>query len=207
MLHKTSGIVLQATKYSESSLIIKIYTREDGLRAYIANGIRGKKSTFKAGIFQPLTLVDLTASGNARSSLARISEISIHQPYNYLPFDFVKSTIGMFINEVLLHSFKEPHPDEELFLFIKNSLLILDLSMESCSNFHIGFMLQFSRFLGFFPQGEYSSDTSVFDLREGKFVNYLPSHPDYLHSNISAQLSKLLFLGYDELSSVKMDKT
>lgn len=205
MLHKTSAIVLQTTKYSETSLIVKAYTQESGLQSYIINGVRSKTSKNKAGLFQPLTLVDIVASGNERS-LLRITEISIHQPYSHLPYDVIKSSIGIFINELLLHSFKEPHPDEDLFLFIRNSLLILDLGTDNCSNFHLGFMLQFSRFFGFFPQGEYSSNTSVFDLQEGRFVNYLPHHSHYLNSNISAILSKLLFLSYEELTGFRMDK-
>lgn len=205
MLQKTSGIILQTTKYSETSLIIKAYTQDFGFQSYIINGVRSKTSKHKAGLFQPLTLVDMVASGNERS-LLRITDISIHQPYNALPYDVIKSSIGIFINELLVHSFKEPHPDEDLFLFIRNSLLILDLSTESCSNFHLGFMLQFSRFFGFFPQGEYSAATPVFDLQDGKFVGSLPRHGHYLHANISALLSKLILLSYEELAGFRMDK-
>jgi DNA repair protein RecO (recombination protein O) len=206
MLQKTSGIVLHTIKYSETSLIVKIYTQEFGFGSYIISGVRSKKSKNKAGLFQPLALVDIVVSGNERSALPRISEINIHQPYSHLPFDVIKSSIAIFINEILLHSFREPHPDEELFLFIRNSLLILDLDTASCANFHLGFMVQLSRFLGFPPQGEYTADTSVFDLQEGKFVNYLPHHPHYLHANSSIQLSELMRLSYSELSGLTLSK-
>jgi len=206
MLQKTSGIVLHTISYSETSLIVKIYTQEFGFRSYIIGGVRSKKSKNKAGLFQPLALVDIVVSGTERTALPRISEIGIHQPYSQLPFDVIKSSIALFLNEILLHSFKEPHPDEELFLFIKNSLLILDLTTESCSNFHLGFMVQLSRYLGFPPQGEYGPDTSVFDLREGKFVNYLPQHPDHLHAAASALFSELMSRGYTELAGLRMGK-
>lgn len=207
MLKKTCGIVLQATKYSESSLIVKIYTRDNGLQSFIISGVRNKKAKNKAALFQSLAMVDIVVSGNEKASLQRITEISLHHAYAQLPYDIIKSSIGIYINELLLHSFKEPHPDEDLFQFIKNSLLILDLSPGNCANFHLGFMLQLSRFLGFFPQGEYSSETPVFDLQEGKFVKALPHHPHYLEPAASEMLSSLMYLGYNELMNVSMSKT
>jgi DNA repair protein RecO (recombination protein O) len=206
MLNKTSGIILQSTKYSETSLIVKIYTRDFGLGSYIVSGVRSKRSKNKASLFQSLALVDIVMAGNQRQAMSRISEISIHQPYYHLPFDIIKSSIAIFINEVLLHSFKEPHPDEELFLFLKSSLLILDLDTGGCSNFHLGFLLQFCRFLGFSPQGEYSGDTPIFDLQEGKFVNYLPKHSFYLNSHASGLLYRFAGSSYAELNDVKLSK-
>ncbi|MGQ0828308.1 MAG: DNA repair protein RecO, partial [Bacteroidota bacterium] len=39
MIHKTTGIILHTTKYSETSLIIKAYTRQFGLQSYIINDV------------------------------------------------------------------------------------------------------------------------------------------------------------------------
>jgi DNA repair protein RecO (recombination protein O) len=47
----------------------------------------------------------------------------------------------------------------------------------------------------------------VFDLREGKFVNLLPEHPHYITSMLSRLLSSLMMVKYEELPSVKPDKT
>jgi DNA repair protein RecO (recombination protein O) len=206
MLNKASGIVLQTTKYSETSLIVKVYTRESGLRSYIISGVRSKRSGNKAGLFQPLALIDFVVSGNESSKLSRITEISINQPYTNLPYNIIKSSLGMFINELLLHSFKEPHLDEDLYEFIRNSLLILDLSPDNTPNFHLGFMIQLSRFLGFYPQGEHSADTSVFDLQEGKFVNFIPKHPYYLSSAAALQLSQLLDADYTGLQEINLGR-
>lgn len=207
MLQKTSGIILHTVKYSETSLIVKIYTRSFGLQSYIISGVRNKKSRNKASLFQPLSIVDVEISGNERSALQRITEINLNQPYSHLPYDVIKSSIGIFINEMILHSFKEPHADEDLYLFLKNSLLILDLSSGSCANFHLGFLIQFSRFLGFSPHGEFNPDTTVFDLQEGKFVNYLPHHPHYLPASLSEILSMLMTMSYEELENMKISKT
>jgi DNA repair protein RecO (recombination protein O) len=205
MLQKTNGIVLQTTKYSETSLIVKIYTQNFGLQSYIVSGTRGRKSKNKSSVFQSLTLVDLVSTGNAKNSLYRISEINILQPYNNIPYDIIKSSLALFLNEVLVKSLKEPHPDDELFQFLKNSLLILDIYQENCSNFHLSFMLQLSRFLGFFPQGKYSENTPFIDLKEGSFIAKRPIHSCYLDQDLSKSFSDLLFGGYESLKDIKID--
>ena len=174
MLHKTLGIILHTIKYSESSLITKIFTRDFGLQSYIISGIRSKKSRNKASLFQPLAMVEIVVSNSEKTNLQRISEINTHYPYADIPYNISKSSIALFLNEVLFKAINVEHPDENMFEFIKNSLQILDLEHKNCSNFHIYFMVQLSRFLGFYPQGNFSSSDSVFDLQEGRFVNFIP---------------------------------
>lgn len=207
MLNKTCGIVLHTTKYAESSLIVKIYTRDFGLQSYIISGTRSKRSKNKASVFQPLTIVDLISTGNVKSTLHRISEINISQSYSHLPYDIIKSTISIFLNEILVKSLKESQPDEELFGFVKSSFLILDLNTGNCANFHLSFMLQLSRFLGFFPQGKYSDASPFMDLKEGCFTGRVPLHSYYLESKQSKKFSDLLYSGYDTIKDVQIDKS
>ena len=47
MHYKTKGIVLHQVKYSESSIIVKVYTELFGLRSFIFKGVRKKKSSLK----------------------------------------------------------------------------------------------------------------------------------------------------------------
>lgn len=207
MLHTTSGIVLHTIKYSDTSLIVKIYTRHFGLQSYMVSGVRSKRSKNKATLFQPLALVDMVVSNSNKGGLQRISEISILHPYSEIPTDIVKSSIAIFLNEVLYKALKEEHSDEDLFEFIKNSLLVLDLKHDNCSNFHIFFMIQLSRFLGFYPQGRYTTETAIFDLREGRFINHLPDHFHYLTSENSKLLYDFIIAGYDTIHQLKMGNT
>ncbi len=197
---------MHTTKYSETSLIIKIYTRHFGLQSYIINDVRSKKSKNKAALFQPLVLVDMVISNSNKGKLQRISEISIHHPYSSIPYNIIKSTIALFINEILYKSIKEEHPDDELFEYIKNSLLMLDIKNDSCSNFHIYFMIQLSRYLGFYPQGKYTSETPLFDLQEGCFVNYVPHHPHYLIAPFSELLNDFIIEGHEKFQEIKLNK-
>lgn len=206
MIHKTDGIILHTTKYSEKSLIVKAYTRHFGLQSYIINDVRSKTSKNKATLFQPLSLIDMVVSNSNKGLLQRISEITVQHPYHSIPYNVIKSSIAIFINEVLYKAIKEEHSDEELFEFIKNSLLMLDLKTDNCSNFHIYFMIQLSRYLGFYPQGKYTPVTPVFDLQEGCFVAHLPSHPHHLSTSLSVLLYDLIAAGHEKYADIKLAK-
>lgn len=205
MLHKTSGIILQTTNYSDTSFIAKIYTEHFGLQSYMISGARSKKSKTKASLFQPMTIIDIEVSNSTKSTLHRISEISIKYPYSDIPYNIVKSTIAIFLNEVLFRSLKEEEANEDLFSFIKNSLLILDIKNESCSNFHLSFLVQISKYFGFYPQGNFSEKNSFFDLRAGKFTAHLPSHNNYLNPTFSSLLGKTMVAKFENIQDIKMD--
>lgn len=207
MLHKTSGIILQTTNYSDTSFIAKIYTEGFGLQSYIISGARSKKSKTKASLFQPMTIVELEVTNSTKSNLHRISEISIHHPYSDIPYNIVKSSIVIFLNEILFRSLKEEEEDGDLFLFIKNSLLILDLKNESCSNFHLSFLIQISKFFGFYPQGNFSETNSYFDLCNGKFISSMPSHNNYLNPKLSFLLDKIMSTKFDNIQDLKMESS
>jgi DNA repair protein RecO (recombination protein O) len=207
MLHKTSGIILHITKYSETSLIVKIYTGNFGLQSYMINGVRGKKSKMKANLFQPLALVEMVVSNSNKGNLQRISEINILHPYTAIPYDMVKSSIAIFLNEILYRALQEEHSENNIFEFIKNSLLILDLKQENCSNFHIFFMIQLSRYLGFYPQGKHTPETSIFDLQEGRFIAHTPSiHSHYLTDSYSILLHDFINCSYENIHQLQLDK-
>jgi DNA repair protein RecO (recombination protein O) len=206
MLHNTSGIILHTTKYSETSLIVKIISPDFGVKSYIVSGVRSKKSKSKASLFQPLALVDMVVSNSDKTELQRISEINILYPYTDIPYNIIKSSVALFLNEIVYKAVKEQHADENMFEFIKNSLQVLDLKQDSCSNFHVFFMIQLSRYLGFFPEGQYSAFTSVFDLREGRFASQLPRHADYLNEIDSQLLNDLINAEYATVQQLKIDK-
>jgi DNA repair protein RecO (recombination protein O) len=206
MLQKTKGIIIKTTNYSDSSLIVKVYTSEYGLQSYIARNSRSKTTQKKASLFQPLSIVDLVVMQSNKSNLHRISEINILHPYEHIPYNIIKSSVAMFVNEVLHRSLQETHHDMELYEFIESSLLILDLNEASCANFHLYFMLQLSRYLGFYPQGIYTNSSSIFDLQEGRFAQSEPIHIHYLDAEHSQVLYLLLTTKYDSIQLIHITK-
>lgn len=169
MLHTTAGIVLHSLKYSDTSLIARILTRDMGLQSYLVPGVRKNKSRTKANLFQPFSLIEMVAYHKEGSGLQRIKEIRSPHPLPNIATDIRKSSLAMFLSEMMLNAFKHQEPQSQAFEFIYNAIIRLDLLEENLSVFHIIFLLQLSKFLGFAPANDFSESKAFFNLREGIF--------------------------------------
>lgn len=149
MLHKTRGIVFRFTKYGDSSIIVTIFTELFGLQTYMVNGVRSKSAKGKIALFQPLTLLDLIVYFKENANIKRIKEVRCLHQYHTLQTDIRKSSIAMFINEVLNKTVREETHAQELFDFLFDSLIFLDDQKNDFENFHLIFLVKLSRFLGF----------------------------------------------------------
>jgi DNA repair protein RecO (recombination protein O) len=192
MLHQTRGIALHAIKFSETSSVVKIYTELFGLQSYLIKGVRKQNAKIKAGLFQPLTLLDLVVYHKEKSSLQNLKEANYSHPYQEIPFDIRKSSIALFINELLYKTIHEEEAHDELFSFIYKSCLQLDTAPDDFSLFHLVFSVQLTRYLGCMPQLNYSAKTPFLNLREGVFQSEIPGHPDYMDAGMSQLFFQLL---------------
>lgn len=149
MLYKTRGVVFRFTKYGETSIIVNIFTEVFGLQGYIVNGVRSKSGKNKAALFQPMTLLDLVVYHRETANLNRMSEVKCLYPYKSIPQDIRKSSVAVFINEVVNKSIKEESHASELCQFIIESFIVLDSMVTGIENFHLIFLVKLSRLLGF----------------------------------------------------------
>jgi DNA repair protein RecO (recombination protein O) len=152
LIHKTRGIVFRFTKFRETSIIVTIFTDLFGLQSYIVNGVRSKTAKNKIALYQPLTLLDLVVYHRENANIERIKEIRCLHPYNSLMADVKKSTIAMFIQELLNKTVKDESHTKEIFDFLYESLITIDSLDKGQENFHLIFMLRLARFLGFGAQ-------------------------------------------------------
>ena len=148
MLVSTRGIILRVTKYRETSIIVNIYTEALGLNSYIVNGVRSSKSKYKIAYFEPLNLVELTAYHKAGRNIDRISEIRTAYPIHNIRQDIYKSTISMFIVEVLNKCIIEQDKNQPLFDYLYEAIIALNDSNEN-NSFHLQFLLELTKYLGF----------------------------------------------------------
>jgi DNA repair protein RecO (recombination protein O) len=204
MLHKTTGIVFKTIDYSESSLIVQVFTRKFGMQSYLLNGARKPRSKFSRNMLQPLHLLDLVVYHKSGGSLQRISEMKSAIVFQTIPYDVVKSSVVMFLNEVLYKSVKQQTADEALFDFVFHALEWLDHQESSVANFHLLFMLKLSRYLGFSPQHEAEGQADFFDMKEGLFVKHPPAHALFLVPPYSHQFNALLKFGFNEQSQIQL---
>jgi len=191
MLQKTRGVVLQSVNFSETSIVVKIYTEDFGLQSFMVKSVRSPKAKLKIALFQPLTLLDLVIYHNERATLHSIREARTFYTYTSLSVDFQKSTIFVFLSEILSKCLRTEQPDKNLFHFLYNSLQLLDLKQTYYTDFHLIFLMQLSRFLGFYPKGNYDADLRWFDMAEGTFQVQEPVHSYSMNAENSKGLSKL----------------
>jgi DNA repair protein RecO (recombination protein O) len=192
MLHCTRAIVLKTVKYSETSVIVRMFTEAFGLRTYIIKGVFGKKKNGTRTLLQSLSLLDLVVYEKPGAGLQNIKEISIAHPYTSIPFDVHKSAILMFLNEIIYKSIGEQESDGAMFRFIYNQLLTLDETTSEIADFHLTFIIRFTKYLGFLPRNTYSEHNAYFDMQEGEFVSLLPLHTNFMNPHHSYQLNMLL---------------
>src|SRR5690606_4021138 len=191
MLHNTRGIVLKTTNYSESSVVVQIFTEKFGLQSYMAQGARKPKSKIRSVLFQPLHLLDMVVYHRENASLQRIAEARKMPAFQRIPYDISKSTMVLFLNEMLYKSLRQQSPDEPLFNFVFNAVSWLDTLEKTPPNFHLFFLLKLSRYLGFCPAAPKIGQI-FFDLKDGVFCDRLPAHAWVLHDPHTTQFANLL---------------
>jgi len=177
MLQKTRGIVINQFRYSETSIIARIYTEDFGMQSFLVPGVKKSKSAMKSALFQPLTTVEMVAYLKPDNRLQRIKEIKAAYPLSSIPYQTKKSSIALFLAEILLHSLKEQESNPHLFQFIVQAIEYLDQTTGKVADFHLLFMVQLSKYLGFAPHPGYSEQTPWFNLKEGCFQSHQLPHP------------------------------
>lgn len=204
MLHKVKGIVLKTTNYSETSVIVQVLTDKFGMQSYLINGVKKPKAKIKMNMLQSLHLLDMVVYHKANTNIQRISELRQTPVFKTIPYDIIKTSIVIFLNEVLYKSIRQQSADESLFDYIFNAIAWFDEVEEVNPNFHLSFLLKLTRFLGFSPNEKKRSDQVYFDLQEGEFVSRVPAHSNYLHLEDALSFVLLFNTPLEKISEIKM---
>ena len=128
------------------------------------------------------------------------------QRYRTIPYDHRKSSQALFLSEVLYKVLREEDPNRELFEFLESSLQLLDVLEDNPSNFHLVFLVQLTKFLGFYPENNYGGERTGFDMRNGQFSNGSGIHPDFFDRKSSELLYRLLGGNFNDLSQITVSQ-
>jgi DNA repair protein RecO (recombination protein O) len=211
-VHKTKGIVLRATRYGETSLIISILTELFGVQSYLVNGVRqaSSKGANKASYFQPGALLDLVVYHNELKQLQRIREYKWSQLYQHIFTDVPTHSIVLFMVELLTKCLKQPEENTDLFHFTEDALIHLDQCNEQeKANYPLFFALHLPVFFGIPPRnappGLLAADSIYFDLKEGSFATEMPSHTFFVEGDDARAVAELLSARHpDELGHIQL---
>lgn len=203
MLHHTRGIALKTTNYAENSIVAHIYTEQFGVQSYLINGAKKPKAKVHINLLQPLHLLDMVVYHKEHGGLQRIKEAHQSPALHQIPLNIFKSSIAIFLNEVLYKVLRHQQPDTWLFSYLSEAILWLDRTPHNIANFHLVFLTGLSRFLGFYPS---TAEKPYLDLAEGTFSHTLPSHPHFIAEPQLSILRQLMAIGYEEAHQVSISR-
>lgn len=203
---KTSGIILHQVKYSDKANIVSAYTREFGRVSYMVYGANRKKSATRAALIQPMSCVKIDASHHPRKEIQTLRELRIEHAYSDIPFNPVKNSIALFMSGVLNKTLTHPTKDEELYDFIEESIVGLDVCESGLGNYHLAFLAGLAELLGIAPQSASGANTRYFDMLKGKFTDRQPEHLHYLDGEAALRFRLLMQMRYNNLDVLPLTR-
>ena len=204
---KIQGIVLQSIRYGDTSLIVKVFTRNYGLKSYMVKGAFNRSSKNRVALFQNLNLINYIGVEKAnRGTLGYLKDVQLSFVYQSLPFVMNKSAILIYVSELLSKTITEQEQNEALYDFIVRSLQWLDLVEKDFANFPLFFTLELTRYLGFYPKSNHK-EGYCFDMMEGSFAHDYPLHPYYFDAESAELLSRFFDKGIDEACGIPLRVT
>lgn len=199
MLVKSQIIVLHTIKHGDNGVVVQCYSNTAGRQSLY---FRGSSKKHSASHLHKLGILDVVAYHSGTASMPTIKEISAPYNLNSIRTDIYKSSIAIFISELLGKTVREAEGNPQLYSFLSSSIQILEHLTDGVTNFHIHFITHLCKMLGFMPYDNYSSSTPIFDPLSAKFCpngNFMtPLESKLLHSLLntpSTNLQELLCNG------------
>lgn len=205
--YKGKGIVLHTVKYGDNSIVAYLLTDVGGRVTYIIQGVHSSRGRGnKSALFQPMFILEFEGVESTRSTMHRMKEVSNFMPMSTVPFDVKKSTISLFMAEVLYRLIREVEANAPLFDFVCESVAKLDRMESGTANFHLWFLVHLSAYMGFYPGNEYIQ-RGYFDIKNGLFCSIIPPHRMFMDTESAYLLSLLMETEPDSLAEIQLSRT
>ena len=102
MVVNTKAIVLSSLRYNESDLIVRCYTKSNGILSFIVKGVlKTKRGKFKAYYFQVFSLLDIHTLVKNKDQLNYFKDVHIAHQLSSIQSNVYKGTLAMFLAEVI----------------------------------------------------------------------------------------------------------
>lgn len=193
------GILIHRAPYSETSLLVTVLCKTQGLVTFLFQG--GKKK--HGNVLFPMAHIEFTYYRRADSSLGKISQLDLETVSRTIPFDPVKSSIAFFMAELVQQIVRSGHAENQLYQTLLGEVNWLDAS-EELTNYPLWFLSIFSKECGIVPAVEAEHPT-VFDLIGGKLTTVRPNHVQYLEGSWIHWFENMVQVQEDKLAFLSMD--
>ena len=164
---ETRIIVLHLTKYGDRSQVVQALDAERGRTGFFLRG--AGKGRGAQGQYHSLSILNVTATGG-KGDLEYLKEAERPYPLTAIRTDPYKSAVALFIGELLYRGVQDGAMDPDLFNYLENEIVALNSQEGSVANFHLCFLVDFCRALGFQPKDNYSPDMPLFQPVTAEFA-------------------------------------
>ena len=107
---KSHALVLKTTIFKESSLIIRLFTREKGKSTYIVKAAMRQKSPNKA-IYQQLNEVEINYTHHPKKQIHPVYSVKLINDWENICADLKKTVLCTSMLEIIDKSYDEEIPD------------------------------------------------------------------------------------------------
>lgn len=141
-------VVLHLTKFSDHGLVLHAVDSTAGRRSFLVRGIKRGNAV---AVFHPLSILDVVSAESPKSTMSLLREWDPVQPLHGIRGDLVKSSLAMFISEVLYRSLTSELADPQLFDWLCDVVARLDAAEGSVANYPACFLVSYAVRMGFMP--------------------------------------------------------
>ena len=206
MVEKTRAIVLHSIKYGDSQFIVDLLTESRGRLPFLVRLSKSPKGKIKRQYFQPMMLLDIELEYRQGQNLQKLKSIGVTYPLTGISLSPVKTSLVLFLAEFLLYATRSEPANKSLFAFVFESMVWLDTACGNIANFHLLFLLRLTLFLGLRPNLDNGKSYAFFDLQEGCYVPYAPSHPHFLSASDASRMVTMFRLSYKTMHLYTMSR-
>jgi len=144
-------VVLHTVKYRDSGVVIQGYSDCGGRQSFFLRNVKGPKNCAVISQLHPLSIIDAQISRGCKGEMKTIKEFAPAYSLPGIRCDLQKSTMALFISELIYRTVKEVEQNRELYNFITGSILSLEKFIDGFVNFHLFFTVELCKHIGYNP--------------------------------------------------------
>lgn len=205
MTEKFVGIVIDITRHSDRHNIVTLYTRTRGRLSFLSAAGGGKPGKLRQARLQPLAVIEGDMNFRQTAELQKLGTFSMHHVWGDIYFNPVKQMVALFLSEFLNKLLRATMPDENLWDYIFNSLMLFDNMKKKTADFHVVFLSSLLPFTGIQPDPEDYRPGCFLDMQSGTFVAVPPVHRDVLTGDEAAFAAKLCRINFSNAKALRLN--
>lgn len=142
MLHRDEAIVIDTLKHKESSLIVKFYSKNNGMISVVCHGVRKGKQN-KMAYFTYLNLCEIIYSQKHNQSLAILKDIKTTKSLPFIRNQIDYSPMVLYISGLIKHTQIDLQENPSLFKWVWDYLQVVEENRLPINNIPLHFTINY----------------------------------------------------------------